>query len=134
MGAQPASDGSARIRQSWEIPFVATMTTGAILTAIGLLFKPDTNIECVLATRRVFLSSVSAALGGRVRAFCWRACGGGGVDPAFPTIFTLLTPCSTWAKKEALRRKAAVRYSLAVMALRHRFMIHPHRRAFKLVR
>lgn len=57
-GEKPASDGSARIRQSWEIPFVATMTTGAILTAIGLLFKPDTNID-------------------------------------------------TWAKKEALRRKAA---------------------------
>ena len=42
--AQPPPEGVARVKQSWETPYVVTMMTAFFMCAVGLSFKPDTTI------------------------------------------------------------------------------------------
>lgn len=41
---QPPPEGVARVKQSWETPYVVTMVSAAVLITMGLTFKPDTTI------------------------------------------------------------------------------------------
>lgn len=42
---QPPPEGVARVKQSWETPYVVTMVTAFLMVSVGLTFKPDTTIS-----------------------------------------------------------------------------------------
>ena len=44
-GERPLAPGVKRVKEGWENMWVAGMSGGAVILAVGLSLKPDTNLQ-----------------------------------------------------------------------------------------